>query len=159
MFNFNNTEIPTAIDDRISELLEELDALSGDSESYNKVVTNIAKLMELKNNALKTQNEKAKVENEKAKIEIDSAINQDKLLHEEQKLNLDAAKITLDRDKLNLDIDKFASDQEMRRSWKPSPDAVVGAAASVVGILLVLHYEKLGVVTSKALGFVGRMTK
>lgn len=42
-------------------------------------------------------------------------------------------------------------------SWKPSPDALVGAAGSVLGIILILHYEKLGVVTSKALGFIGKM--
>jgi hypothetical protein len=39
-------------------------------------------------------------------------------------------------------------------SWAPSPDAVVGAVASIGGVLLILNYEKLDNVTSKALGFV-----
>lgn len=47
--------------------------------------------------------------------------------------------------------------KETAPSWVPSPDALVGAAASVLGIILILHYEKLGVVTSKALAFVGKM--
>lgn len=42
-------------------------------------------------------------------------------------------------------------------SWRPSPDAIIGAVASVIGIVLVLHYEKAGVVTSKALNFIGKM--
>lgn len=47
--------------------------------------------------------------------------------------------------------------KEMNPSWRPSPDALIGAAGSVLGIVLILHYEKIGVVTSKALGFVGKM--
>lgn len=47
--------------------------------------------------------------------------------------------------------------KEVNHSWKPSPDAIVGAAGSVLGIVLILHYEKIGVVTSKALGFVGKL--
>lgn len=50
--------------------------------------------------------------------------------------------------------------QEIRPSWRPSPDAIVAAGGSVLGILLVLHYEKLGdIVTSKAFGFIGKFTK
>jgi hypothetical protein len=148
MFNFNNTEIPTALDKRISELLEELDALTGDTEEYTTAATNLAKLMDLRNDALKVQNEKAKVETEKDRVEIDK-----------EKLNIEHTKLAIDHDKVKLDVEKFEADQELRRSWKPSPDAVIGAAASVAGILLVLHYEKIGVITSKALGFVGKMTK
>jgi len=47
--------------------------------------------------------------------------------------------------------------KEINPSWRPSPDALVGALGSILGIVLILHYEKLGVVTSKALSFVGKM--
>jgi len=47
--------------------------------------------------------------------------------------------------------------KETTHSWKPTPDAIVGAAGSVLGIVLILHFEKVGVITSKALGFVGKM--
>lgn len=47
--------------------------------------------------------------------------------------------------------------KETNPSWRPSPDALIGAAGSVLGIVLILHYEKLGVITSKALSFVGKM--
>ena len=47
--------------------------------------------------------------------------------------------------------------KESTTPWRPSADAVVGAAGSILGIILILHYEKVGVVTSKALGFVRSM--
>lgn len=37
-----------------------------------------------------------------------------------------------------------------------SADTIVLAAANILGILLILNYEKAGVVTSKALGFILR---
>lgn len=46
---------------------------------------------------------------------------------------------------------------EVKPSWRPSPDVLVSAGVSVLTIVLILHYEKLNVVTSKALGFVGKM--
>lgn len=42
-------------------------------------------------------------------------------------------------------------------SWTPSPDAVLAAVATIGTTILVLHYEKLGAVTSKAFGFIGKM--
>ena len=35
-----------------------------------------------------------------------------------------------------------------------SKDALIAAGASILGILLILNFERLGVVTSKAVGFV-----
>lgn len=47
--------------------------------------------------------------------------------------------------------------KEVHPSWVPSPDAVVGAAGSILGILLILNYEKANVIASKALSFVGKL--
>lgn len=38
--------------------------------------------------------------------------------------------------------------------WKVSPDTIAIVSANLVGILLILYYEKLDVVSSKAIGFV-----
>lgn len=46
--------------------------------------------------------------------------------------------------------------QDINPSWRPSPDALVGLAGTVVTTLLVLHFEKLGVITSKAFSFISR---
>lgn len=143
MFDFNNTPHAEAIDNRIAELLEELDALTGSTDEYTTTAANLAKLMELKNQALKTGNESFKIENEKSKIDNDHFANREK--------------IDIDKENLRLDEEKFIAEQEKERSWKPSPDAVVGAAASIVGILFVLHYEKANVIASKALGFIGKL--
>lgn len=40
----------------------------------------------------------------------------------------------------------------------PSPDAVVSALASIFGIILIVNYERVHVVTSKALGFVPKLS-
>lgn len=129
MFNFNNTAHSEGLDARIAELLEELDALTGSTDEYTTTAANLAKLMELKNQSIKTGNESAKIEYDR-----------------------DA-----ECDKIRIEDAKFAAEQEKERSWKPSPDAVVGAAASIVGILFVLHYEKANVIASKALGFIGKL--
>jgi len=143
MFNFDKTTHATAINKIITDLLEKLDEQQDEPKEFEATALNLAKLMEFKNQIIKTGNESVKIENDHTK-------NQEDLTLEEHKVNLEARKVALEEDKFN-------ADQEKLRSWKPSPDAIIGAVASVAGIVLVLHYEKLGVVTSKALGFVGKM--
>lgn len=46
--------------------------------------------------------------------------------------------------------------KESNPSWRPSPDAILGATATIVTAVLVLHYEKIGSIGSKAFGFIGR---
>jgi hypothetical protein len=45
-----------------------------------------------------------------------------------------------------------AKTKEGRR--RPSPDALVAAAASLLSVLLIVNYERIHVVTTRALGFV-----
>ncbi len=47
--------------------------------------------------------------------------------------------------------------KELNPSWRPSPDALVGALGSVLGILLILNFEKMNVISSKALAFVSKI--
>lgn len=47
--------------------------------------------------------------------------------------------------------------KDVAPSWIPSPDALIGVAGSLLSVALILHYEKIDVVTSKALAFVGKM--
>lgn len=48
--------------------------------------------------------------------------------------------------------------KELNPSWRPSPDALIGVAGSLLSIVLILKYEKLDIITSKALSFVGKMS-
>lgn len=53
---------------------------------------------------------------------------------------------------------RVACEWEKSRNKKPriSPDTIAMIAANLVGIVLILGYEKADVITSKALGFVMR---
>lgn len=46
---------------------------------------------------------------------------------------------------------------ELRAGDKISKETWANVGANLLGILLVLHYEKLGVVTSKAFGFISKL--
>lgn len=56
-----------------------------------------------------------------------------------------------------MEARKIEDEIENDPTWRPSPDAVIAAGASILGILAILSFEKLNVVTSKALGFVPKV--
>nr|DAS57443.1 MAG TPA: hypothetical protein [Caudoviricetes sp.] len=56
-----------------------------------------------------------------------------------------------------LDDIKTLHSLNQKKRWVPSPDAVLSACASVSGILLILNYEQLHPVVSKAIGFVSKI--
>lgn len=78
-----------------------------------------------------------------------------KIRQDNTKLKHDEVKLEYDNTKLHQDNVKL--EHELKSVWYPSPDALVGAAASILGVVAILHFEKLGVITSKALSFVGKM--
>lgn len=47
--------------------------------------------------------------------------------------------------------------KEVEPSWRPSPDVAITAAANIAGILLILNHERLHVIATKAIGFVGKL--
>lgn len=49
---------------------------------------------------------------------------------------------------------KMHKTQADTRRKSVSPDTLINASASILGIILILHYERLGIVTTKAIGFV-----
>lgn len=51
-------------------------------------------------------------------------------------------------------LHKMAQDQ---RPARVSPDTAIQAAASLLSILMITHYEHTDVITSKALGFVPKL--
>ena len=56
-------------------------------------------------------------------------------------------------------LDRISKLQKMAESNRPksvSPDTLVMAATNLLGIVLILNYERLGIVTSKALPFVSK---
>jgi len=47
--------------------------------------------------------------------------------------------------------------KEMEPSWRPSADTLALIASNLVGIAMIIGYERTNVVTSKALGFVTKL--
>ncbi len=47
--------------------------------------------------------------------------------------------------------------KETNSSWMPSADVLATCAANIAGILLILNFERMGVVASKALGFITKL--
>jgi hypothetical protein len=45
-------------------------------------------------------------------------------------------------------------DHEINQKNKISPDVALTVAANLAGIILIIHHEQVGVIASKALGFV-----
>lgn len=57
-------------------------------------------------------------------------------------------------------LDRLVKLHKMEAEDRPrsvSPDTIVSAAASLIGILLILHYERTEIVTTKAISFVPKM--
>ena len=54
-------------------------------------------------------------------------------------------------------LTKLYAIKNERNSRRVSPDTAVVVGANIAGILLILNHERLGIVTSKALGFVIRV--
>lgn len=53
-------------------------------------------------------------------------------------------------------LKKLYALKEIDSKRKVSPDAVVGAVTNLAGMVLIINYERVHVITTKALGMVGR---
>ena len=63
----------------------------------------------------------------------------------------------MDREALRSIKELEQIQDEKHRRFCPSPDAVVGAAGSILGILAIVKAEQIFPVASKALGFVAKI--
>ena len=80
-------------------------------------------------------------------------------------VSIDRAHETLQRldpasEEYGIALDRLVKLHKMEDDNRPrsaSPDTIVSAAASLLGILLILHYERTEIVTTKAMSFVPKM--
>jgi len=56
--------------------------------------------------------------------------------------------------KIVIQLEKLYALQAPEKAAPVSPDALIAVAGNLVGILMILNFERLHVVTTKALGFV-----
>lgn len=59
-------------------------------------------------------------------------------------------------DRVSNQLKKLYPLKETDSKRKLSPDVLVGAVANLVGIGMIIHYEHVHIITSKALGFIGK---
>lgn len=144
MFNPDRPKQNTALESVISNLIGTLTDLTKQSndKDYSTATDNLVKLV-------KAQNDTRQLD---AKITYDSEAQ----LNENVKLNLERDKLNLDIEKLALDREKLQFEKDKSNSWVPSPEAVLGVVGTIATVVLVLHFERAGVITSKALAFVGK---
>lgn len=55
-----------------------------------------------------------------------------------------------------LNLKELCESRSKKASRSVEPDTIVLAATNLLGILLILHYEQLNVIATKAIGFVVR---
>lgn len=122
----NNEKEQITLEGEIDNLLVDLDALAPQDKDYAIIVDNLAILYKLKN----------------AEQEIINKLN---LAEQElaQKARLAEQEMIY---KLNLEAQE--------KKFKVKPDTLLIVAGNLVGILLILKFEKMDIITSKALGFV-----
>lgn len=69
----------------------------------------------------------------------------------------DYQKDTDEFERLLANLEKLYKLKSSDKNWSVSPDVIVAAAANIGGILLVLNFERMGVVTSKAFGMLTKL--
>lgn len=89
----------------------------------------------------------------KSKVKEESAIDKAIEIRVDQLQLVDSED---DSEKIK-NVERLAAVKEKMEGPKPEPlsvNTIVMAATSLIGILAMLHYEKLDVITSKVLGFI-----
>ena len=77
---------------------------------------------------------------------------------EQEKLILEMSKPSITPTEWEEANKKYRAYAEMLKpTWKFTPDAVLGALASVGSIFLILNFEKMDIVRSKAMGIVPKI--
>jgi hypothetical protein len=86
------------------------------------------------------------------KSELDKAI--DSVLIDMNSVTSDSEEYAAMADQL---VKLMKLKKEIDPSWRPSADTLAIIASNLFGILLILNFERAGVVASKALGFITKL--
>lgn len=127
---FDSESITTAIESAMAQL-QKTDV---NSEEYAKIVANVAKL-------------------NKIRLEI----SEDSREWDVKQQNLELERAT-QAQRAELELASQIHEQERAAAPKRvSPDTVATVAANLIGIVLILRYERFEIIGSKAIGFVKSM--
>lgn len=128
MFDALTNPHETNLDEVIASAISALQGMEEGKDDYTKTTDNLVQLMKIRTDAVK--------------LAYDSSVEFDRMRNESAKID--------------LDVEKFQFEKDKHNSWRPSADAVIGVLGTIAAAILVLNYEKAGVVTSKAFAFIGK---
>lgn len=117
----------SGLEEAINGVLSEMAGYSSDSDEYKKMVDQLVKLYKLQ------------------EIENDFYL---------KKLEEERVQLASNAERMQAALEHELKEKEFEKSRRVSPDTLAIIAANVVGILLIIGYERANVVTSKALGFI-----
>jgi hypothetical protein len=165
------------LDAAIDSLLDSIADVSGDSDEYAKMVDQLVKLYKAKEldskikvsefEAIGKQNnldaqvqlKQDEINDKKEEFEATSAL---KKVEVEGNLKLKDLELGLKKQEHDVTAPlkvaeteaKIAETQDRRRV---KPDTVALVAANLAGIIMIIGHERLNVIASKAIGFVGKL--
>jgi len=117
----------SGLEEAINGVLSEMAGERSDSDEYKKMVDQLVKLYKMQ------------------EIENDFYL---------KKLEEDRVQLASNAETMHKAYEHELKVKEFEKSRRVSPDTLAIVAANIVGILLIIGYERANVVTSKALGFI-----
>lgn len=155
----------TKLDGLIDEIVEQLSGLDSADDQYAKMVDQLSKLYKLKQIEtelkLKTNDQDLKDRELYANIEVKDRDSRNKESEILSGIRVKDQEADLRREELDakirvMDVEIESKKDEVNRRRRVSPDTMALIAANLAGIAVIIGYERINVITSKALGFVAR---
>jgi hypothetical protein len=131
----------TKLDTLIDEIIEQLSEHDASTDDYAKMVDQLSKLYRLKQ--IETELKLKTCDQEQKAYEFNS--------------NFTMKENELGDKRLLMNVEIESKQDEIVRRKRVSPDTLALIAANLSGIIVIIGYERVNVIASKALGFVSRL--
>jgi hypothetical protein len=151
------------LNEAIDQILSELVTTSVTDDSYSKLADQLTKLTKIKQIIVETRlkdfDAEEKAHEFRQSLELKNREHDLKKLEHDNALEMKARELQFKQEEADDShaLRKREIDLKLAEFEKPdrvSKDALVAAGASVVGILVIVGYERFNVIASKALSFV-----
>lgn len=159
MFTLEIPEQPHALNEVIEQLINHLSTTPEGTEEYAACVDQLNKLYKAKEidlnlklkelELLGKQNDLEIVHKQKEKeLLINQALKENELVLRQQEIDANCRL---------KDVEASYKEKESEDFRRVKPETLALIAANIAGIVLVIGHERINVITSKALGFIGKL--
>jgi hypothetical protein len=131
----------TKLDSLIEEIIEQLAGHDAASEEYAKMADQLTKLYKLK----------------QIETELKLKTNDQDIKDRELYSTISIKENELGDKRLLMDVEIESKQDEIARRKRVSPETLALIAANLTGIVIVVGYERVNIIATKALGFVSRL--